>query len=418
MHYDTAVRTYASKRIEEIESADIIMGIPCFNNEQTIAHVIRMVTHGLAKHYKEKRCVILIADGGSTDDTREVAKDFEIKPWQEKVVTIYRGPGGKGTALRSVFEAAVRLKVSACAVVDSDLHSITPDWVQYLLDPVLTKDYQFVAPVYLRHKNDGTITNNIVYNLTRALYGRRIRQPIGGDFAISRDVAKFYIEQDVWDTDVARYGIDIWMTTNAITQGFRICQSNLGVKIHDAKDPGQHLGPMFRQVLWTIFALMERHESYWKGISDSQPVEVFGYEGYVEPEPVIVDLEGMIDHFKIGFQQFSVLWTDIFSQTCMDAIENASDMDSSQFNLPTDAWVRILYELAATFHSWSVNRYKLVDLMTPLYYARVASFVRQSWEMSSQEAEDLVEEQALKFEKQKDYLIQVWDEKSAQVAGL
>jgi len=126
----------------------------------------------------------------------------------------------------------------------------------------------------------------------------------------------------------------------------------------------------------------------------------------------------MIDHFKIGFQQFSVLWTDIFSQTCMDAIENASDMDSSQFNLPTDAWVRILYELAATFHSWSVNRYKLVDLMTPLYYARVASFVRQSWEMSSQEAEDLVEEQALKFEKQKDYLIQVWDEKSAQVAGL
>ena len=91
-------------------------------------------------------------------------------------------------------------------------------------------------------------------------------------------------------------------------------------------------------------------------------------------------------------------------------------MDSSQFNLPTDAWVRILYELAATFHSWSVNRYKLVDLMTPLYYARVASFVRQSWEMSSQEAEDLVEEQALKFEKQKDYLIQVWDEKFAQAA--
>jgi len=42
--------------------------------------------------------------------------------------------------------------------------------------------------------------------------------------------------------------------------------------------------------------------------------------------------------------------------------------------------------------------------------------VRQSWEMSSQEAEALVEEQALKFEKQKDYLIQIWDQKSAQAA--
>ena len=88
-----------------------------------------MVTHGLAKHYNDRRCVILIADGGSTDDTREVAKEFQIKPWQEKIVSIYRGPAGKKTALRSVFEAAIRLTVRACAVVDSDLRSITSDWV-------------------------------------------------------------------------------------------------------------------------------------------------------------------------------------------------------------------------------------------------------------------------------------------------
>jgi hypothetical protein len=414
MHYDTSLRGYTSKRIEEIESADILMGIPCYNNERTIAHVIQMVTHGLAKHYKDQRSVIFIADGGSTDDTREVAREFQIKPWQEKVVSIYRGPGGKGTALRSVFEAANRLKIRACAVVDSDLRSITSDWVQYLLDPVLSRDYQFVSPVYLRHKYDGTITNSIVYNITRALYGKRIRQPIGGDFAISREVAKFYAEQDVWETDVARFGIDIWMTTNAITQRFRICQSNLGAKIHDAKDPGQHLGPMFRQVVWTLCYLMERFEVHWKGVQGSEPVETFGQEGYVEPEPVNVDIEGMIEHFKIGFQQFSSLWKDIFSKACFDEIENAVEMDSNQFYLPTDAWAQILYELAATFHSWSVNRYKLIDLMTPLYYARVASFVRQSWDMSSQEAEELVEDQALKFEEHKDYLIKVWDQKSAQ----
>ncbi len=414
MHYDTALRGYTSKRIEEIESADILMGIPCYNNEKTIAHVIQMVTHGLAKHYKDQRSVIFVADGGSTDDTREVAKEFQIKPWQEKIVSIYRGPGGKGTALRSVFEAANRIKVRACAVVDSDLRSITSDWVKHLLDPVLSKDYQFVAPVYLRHKYDGTITNNIVYNITRALYGKRIRQPIGGDFAMSREVARFYAEQDVWETDVAHFGIDIWMTTNAITQGFRICQSNLGVKIHDAKDPGQHLGPMFRQVVWTLCYLMERFEVHWKGVQGSEPVETFGHEGYVEPEPVNVDIEGIIEHFKIGFQQFSSLWKDIFSKECFDEIENAVEMDSNQFYLPTDAWAQILYELAATFHSWSVNRYKLIDLMTPLYYARVASFVRQSWDMTSQEAEELVEDQALKFEEHKDYLIKVWDQKSAQ----
>jgi glycosyltransferase involved in cell wall biosynthesis len=414
MHYNTALRGYPSKRIEEIESADILVGIPCHNNELTIVHVIQMVTHGLAKHFKDRRCTIFIADGGSTDDTREVAKEFEIKPWQEKIVSIYRGPGGKGTALRSIFEAAERLDVKACAVVDSDLRSITSDWIYYLLEPVMDKGYQFVAPVYQRHKYDGTITNNIVYNLTRALYGKRIRQPIGGDFALSSEVAKFYAEQDVWDTDVARFGIDIWMTTNAITQNFRICQSNLGVKIHDAKDPAKHLGPMFRQVVWTIFFLMERYESYWKGIQGSEPVETFGYDSDVEPEPVKVDLAGMIEHFKVGFQQFSALWKEIFSKECQKEIAKAAQMDPQKFHFSTDAWIKILYELATTFHIWSANRYQLVNLVTPLYYARVASFVRQSWDMSSKEAESLVEEQAQMFEEHKNYLIEVWDKKTKE----
>jgi hypothetical protein len=299
-------------------------------------------------------------------------------------------------------------------MVDSDLRSITADWVKYLLDPVLEKGYQFVAPVYVRHKYDGTITNNIVYNLTRALYGKRIRQPIGGDFAISRDVAKFYVEQDVWETDVARFGIDIWMTTSAITQGFRICQSNLGVKIHDVKDPGQHLGPMFRQVLSALFSLMELYENYWKKVEGSESLETFGFEGALEPEPVNVNLELLIELFKTGYQQFSALWKDILSKDSFDQITKTNQMDSSQFYLPTDAWAKILYELAATFHLWRVNRNKLLDTMTPLYFARVASFVRQSWEMSSQEAEALVEEQAQKFEDQKDYLVKVWDQKSAE----
>jgi glycosyltransferase involved in cell wall biosynthesis len=416
MNYDTALRGYTAKRIEEIESADILIGIPCFNNETTIEHVIQMVTHGLNNHYKDYRSVIFVADGGSTDDTREVAKEFQIKPWQEKLVSIYRGPGGKGTALRSVFEAADRLKVKVCAMVDSDLRSITADWVKYLLDPVLEKGYQYVSPVYVRHKHDGTITNNIVYNLTRALYGKRIRQPIGGDFAISRDVAKYYVEQDVWVTDVARFGIDIWMTTNAITQGFRICQSNLGVKIHDVKDPGQHLGPMFRQVLSALFTLMEKYESYWKEVKGSEPLELFGFEGTQEPKPVNVNLELMIELFRTGFRQFSPLWKDIFSDASFDQINESAKMESSNFHFPTEAWIKILYELAATYHLWTVNRNKLLDMMTPLYFARVASFVKQSWDMTSQEAENLVEEQAVKFEEQKDYLIQVWEQKNSQKA--
>ncbi len=412
MTYFTALRQYTCKRLEEIDAADIIVGIPCYNNEKTIAHVIQMVTHGLDKYYRHLKNVIFIADGGSTDDTREVAKEFQIKPWQEKLVSIYRGPGGKGTALRSVFEAAEKLDVKACVVVDADLRSITSEWVKNLISPVLEQGIDFVAPIYLRHKYDATITNNIVYFLTRSLYGERIRQPIGGDFALSRRVAKFYTEQDVWETDVARYGIDIWMTTCAITSGFRLAQAQLGLKIHDVKDPVQHLGPMFRQVMWVLLSLMEQFEDYWKKVEGSREVPVFGEVTAGEPEPVHIDFWEMLDRFKTGYEHFSSLWQEIFSSRTFSSIQQAAKMDAADFRLDPQTWARILYELAATFHAWTRNRFKIIELVTPLYYARTASFMKETESMTCEEVEKWVEQIALLFEKEKKYLLEVWDEKS------
>jgi glycosyltransferase involved in cell wall biosynthesis len=413
MRYDSALRYYPLKRIEEIEKADLVVGIPCFNNERTIRHVIQMVTHGLHRYYRDLRSVLYIADGGSTDDTREVAKEFEIKPWQEKIVAIYRGPAGKGTAFRSIFEAVRHLRAKACAVVDSDLRSITSDWLRYLLEPVLEGGFEYVSPIYARHKYDGTITNNIVYNLTRALYGKRIRQPIGGEFAFDGELAHFFLEQDVWDTDVARYGIDIWMTTNAITQGRKICQARLGVKIHDAKDPSASLGPMFRQVIGTLFSLMERNVDHWKPVRGSVSVPTFGPESFPEPEPVEVNQPKLVSEFRIGLDHYGVLWKKVFCPECYEAIEGWARLEPERIIVPVEIWAKMLYELAVAFHRWKANRETLISMMVPLYFARVASFVNQTRDMDSRAAEELVEEQALVFEREKDYLVRLWEESEA-----
>ena len=60
--------------------------------------------------------------------------------------------------------------------------------------PILKGGYDYVAPLYARHKYDGTITNTVTYPLTRALYGLRIRQPIGGDFGVSGDLVRHYLD--------------------------------------------------------------------------------------------------------------------------------------------------------------------------------------------------------------------------------
>ena len=91
------------------------------------------------------------------------------------------GVRGKGNNFQNLFRKVVELGAEAVVVVDADLKSITPQWIKHLGEP-LFNEFGYVAPLYVRHKYDGTITNSIAYPLTRALYGRRVRQPIGGDF--------------------------------------------------------------------------------------------------------------------------------------------------------------------------------------------------------------------------------------------
>ncbi|MBE3122136.1 MAG: glycosyltransferase [Thermoplasmata archaeon] len=411
MKFSTAIRQPTRKRLERLGKADIVVGIPCFDNEGTIAHVIQTVEKGLALHYPKKHCVVIVADGGSVDDTREESEELEKSPWIERIVSIYRGVPGKGSAVREIFEAASLLRSEVCVLFDSDIRSITTGWVQRMVDGVLEDSYDFIAPYYTRYKYDGTITNNIVYHMTRALYGYRVRQPIGGDFAFSLPLVEEYITKDVWEKNVAKYGIDIWLTTTALTHKVKIAQANLGVKIHDVKDPAEALGPMFQQVVSTLFNLMEENESIWKEVKKSQPVPIIGPKVLVQPQPFPIDVPRLIRDFRIGYSNYREIWKKIVSSDDWHIIENLYQKPEKDFFIETEKWAKILYDLAAAYHHWKGgNRRIMVSLMTPLYYARVASFVNQTKDMSNDEAEAVVEDQAKIFEEKKDYLIQRWNE--------
>lgn len=413
MRFHTALRPWANRRLEKMEHVDMVVGIPCFNNDATVAHVIDMVSEGIAEYYQDIQAVIIISDGGSTDDTREIARDKTVHPFIEKIVTIYRGLPGKGSALRMIFESASFLETKVCVLFDADLRSITPDWIKALADPVLAHGQDFVAPVYSRYKYDATITNNIAYNLTRVLFGKRVRQPIGGDFAISAKTISIYFDcvHDIWMTDIARFGIDIWMTTSAIKHELSICQAYLGTKIHDVKDPLENLGPMFRQVVYPLFQVMENSVETWKTIKGSTAIPTYGTPTMEEPKPFTVDLPGMIDNFKGGFKNFSVLWKRIINPQSYAVLESLTKNKTKEdFVLPTEDWAKIVYDFAATFHHWKRDRGKLVEIMRPLYYARVASFINRTKDMDNTQAEEVVEQQAQVFEDLKPYLIKRWDE--------
>lgn len=415
----------AAEAVKKLESADIVIGIPSYNNVRTIGHVVRAADAGLRKYFPELRGVIVNSDGGSKDGTPDAvlgvdAGDPRLLMLNTPLSGVHRlsfpyhGVPGKGSAFRMIFQLARMLNARACAVVDSDLRSITPEWIDLLVRPVLRNGYDFVAPYYHRHKYDGTITNSIIYPLTRALYGHRIRQPIGGDFGLSDRMVARYLEHDDWESDVARFGIDIWMTTTAVAEDFRVCQSFLGAKLHDAKDPGADLSAMLQQVLSSVFALTSRYEASWRARSGSQPSELFGFRYDVGLEPIAVNVERMLAAFRSGEQDLAEIWKLALTPATMRAIAglakaSAEPGAAESFHLEDRLWTSIVYEFAAAWHRTPLERSHMVRSFTPLYLARVASWVIETRPMDAAAVEDRMEALCLAFEQLKPYLVELWD---------
>ena len=89
--------------------------------------------------------------------------------------------------------------------------------------------------------------------------------------------------------ETEQFGIDIWMTTIAIARRFRICQAFLGSpKSHRAKDPAKDLGPMFTQVVSTLFDLMIDFEYLWKDTIETFPTSIYGFGLGVNEKPPMV----------------------------------------------------------------------------------------------------------------------------------
>ncbi len=412
-------RKEVQEQLDLIKTADIVVGIPSFNNARTIGHVVRAVQAGLAKYFPDRKSVLVNSDGGSTDRTLEVVKETSIEDYTSillhhrvepvfKIATPYSGLPGKGSAFRTIFEVAETLDAKACVVVDSDLRSITPEWIELLVKPVLDDGFDYVAPLYHRHKYDGTITNSIVYPLTRALYGKQVRQPIGGDFGFSGSLAKFYLTKDVWQTDVARFGIDIWMTTTAIANQFKVTQSFLGAKIHDAKDPSADLSAMLYQVVGATFELMETYDGVWKPIHGSEPVPAFGFEYTVGLEQINVNTGRMLNLFRQGLANLQEIWTGILGKGDFREVERIGSLDDREFRFPCGMWTRVIYDYAIAFHDKKLPAEQLIKSLTPLYLGKTASFILDAEQMGQQEAEAEIEKLCMEFEKNKEYLVANW----------
>ena len=160
--------------VRQIGQADLLIGIPSYNDAATIQPLVRNIDVGLATCFPKSRSVVLLSDAGSQDGTirlfEQAGHDASLTlvvqhpvPAVQPMGVPDRGVPGYENALGAILQASQQLGVRACALIDGSLWSVTGEWVGRLLSPIADRSFDLVTSVYRRHKYEGTLTNSLLY---------------------------------------------------------------------------------------------------------------------------------------------------------------------------------------------------------------------------------------------------------------
>jgi hypothetical protein len=160
-------------------------------------------------------------------------------------------------------------------------------------------------------------------------------------------------------------------------------------------------------VLGPLFANMEVNASCWQRTRGSTPVPEFGSPLPVLHETGNVDIERMVETFRLGNRDLREIWGMVLPPATLFELSKLARLAPEQFRLPEDLWARIIFDFALAHRLRTINRDHLLRSLAPLYLAWVASYAREL-DAGASSAEQTIDRVALAFEAAKPYFISRW----------
>ena len=417
---ETALTPAIRDQIARLGNADIMVGIPSFKNAATIGYVVRAAQAGLVQYFPDLRPVVVNSDAGSPDGTGRVVVETEPPDYIEQILLVrpnhklervsltypeIDGVGGKGAALRTIFEIAAALEVQALVVVDSDLRSIVPEWIELLAGPDpqgrLRLRRAAVRPLQVRRHDHqhghlpadaGALRPPHPPADRRRLRGqRRPRPPLPDARRLDRrhqQVRHRHLDDDLGAGRRVRGLPDAARGEDPRPQG-------PGRRPRADVPPGRRHDP----------AAGRPHADHWLPIRGSHDVPAYGFERIIDPPPLEVNTLRLLSEFHAGSLTLGETWGSMLAgralETVMELAAEAGRLGDaararlgiggdvasttattlemaeavSAFHFPDDIWARVVYDLVLTARNPSHPLESLVAALVPIYFGRVGSFV-------------------------------------------
>ena len=406
---------HVSEQIARVGARDIALAVLTYNNADTVVGVIEAAVRGAAEHFRDAKAVLINADAGSSDGTRDLFGQLDLPvvtlehpaPMNERSAVPFHGVPGRGTALQATFAVTQRLGARVVVLLEADVTSITPEWVARLAGPIWDEKADFVSPAYARHRWEGSVTNLLLSPLVRALYGRRLHQPFGGQQAISARLVEHLLLHPKWNWS-GRDVTDLWIVGAAIADGFSVWEAWLGPRLVRSRTRTSDLPTMIAQTLGSAFAVMDRHQDLWLEVRGCESLPSIGDPAPPSAEPRAVDTDRMIESFRLGLRDLTPIWEHILAPETLGDVLSLDTPGLGPFQFPDALWARVIYDFALGHHYGVVHREHLLRSLVPLYLGRAAAFVLAASAESAAATERRLEAIGTAFEREKPYLVARW----------
>ena len=402
----------AQAALARIGSADLVIGVPTAGAAPSLDGVAAAVRAGLQAHFPGLSAAVIHVDQGGADDAGAAsAQAFGEVPLVR--IRPAHATGGPLVQLRLDEAVATTLATGqvlgarAIILLNAENASLNADWVGGLGGPVLASDCGLVVPVYQGGHYEGTLTHALVVPLIRTLFGKRLARPLAEEFACSGKAAAFLLEQNVWETDLGRNGIEFWIPAAVIAEGVAIGQVALGPRSVPAPAQRAPIGEIVGRTASSLFSIAERYEILWLERQGSESVPCVGSPPEPQRGPA-PDPERMLGGFRQGVRDLYPIWERILAPETLSDTLALGEYATGEFRFPDGLWARVVYDFLLAYRARVLYRSHIAQSLAPLYLGRVASVVYETRNQPPAAVAKVTERLCQVFEELKPYLVDRW----------
>ncbi|MDD4569440.1 MAG: hypothetical protein PHE70_04865 [Tepidanaerobacteraceae bacterium] len=363
-----------TEKLKDIRDIDVIIGIPFYNEKETLKNVISVAKSSLKAN---RKLIVCVGDPAGEEALESIREHFG-----SEVVGFLMplGVNGRGYSIRAILELA-RFFESDVILLEADLKSqedqgIKPSWVDRMASPIFG-DYDMAIACFRRHPFEDIIGNILVSPIISTLYQTKFNDPLSGVFAITHDlVEEFCSEFDQCRKPLGGYGINTWIITTALKWKKKICEIDLGAKMSPVSFGKKYI--VIKEMLRVLFECIGRDEDLWlEDIKVIKTPDVFGSEYKDMPLEVVCNYTELFNSFTEGIWHYNNLLQKILNRRTLSHIELMLKHEKSMTYL-MEIWSQVVYEfiLAYSFNQ-DILKEDLLELFIAIYDGMTASFIKE-----------------------------------------